>query len=152
MPAKNFLTLEQIKRLQSLFKTSELSHVRERALILLLQNDGKTQQEIADFLGCSPRTVAHWCKHGDPDRVGSFLNQRDQERHRKATPEYIELLLEVSNQNPKALGCPFDRWTGERLAVYLVEQTGTQLSGSQIRRILKQKKQISPPEVTYTAG
>jgi len=28
---------------------SELPHVRERILILLLQNDGKTQQEIGQF-------------------------------------------------------------------------------------------------------
>jgi transposase len=152
MPAKRLLTPEQIKRLQTLVRTSNLSHVRERALILLLHNDGKTQQGIADFLGCSPRTVAHWCKQGDPDRLDSLLNRRDQETHRKATLEYIELLLEVSNRKPQTLGCPFERWTGERLAVYLAEQTGIQMSGSQIRRILKQKKQNSLADRMQSAG
>jgi len=32
------------------------------------------------------------------------------------------------------------RWTGERLASYLAQKTGIQLSGSQVRRILKRKK------------
>jgi hypothetical protein len=38
------------------------------------------------------------------------------------------------------LGYEFGRWTGERLATYLAEQTGIELSGSQVRRILKRKK------------
>ena len=61
MPVQNFLTLDQVEKLQSALRESELPHVRERLLILLLQNDGKTQQEIGQFLGCSPRTVAYWC-------------------------------------------------------------------------------------------
>ena len=140
MPVKDFLTLEQVSRLQSALKESELPYVRERILILLLQNDGKTQQEIAKFLGCSPRTVAYWCVHGEPDNLESLHNKREQEHYRKATPEYLTLLLETVDSEPKELGYEFGRWTGERLATYLAEQTGIQLSGSQIRRILKRKK------------
>ncbi len=76
MPVKSFLTPEQVTKLQTALKESELPHVRERILILLLQNDGKTQQEIAQFLGCSPRTVAYWCMHGDPDKLESLHNKR----------------------------------------------------------------------------
>lgn len=140
VPVKNFLTLEQVSRLQQALRESELPHVRERILIILLQNDGKTQQEIASFLGCSPRTVAYWCMHGDPDNLESLRNKRDQEHYRKVTPEYIELLLETVDKDPHDLGYDFGRWTGERLATYLEERTGIKLSSSQIRRILKQKK------------
>lgn len=140
MPAKGFLTSEQINKLQETLRECDLPHVRERVLILLLQNDGKTQKQIAEFLGCSPRTVAYWSIHGDPDNLESLYNKRDQEYHRKATPEYIELLLETVDQEPQELGYEFGRWTGERLATYLEEKTGVQLSGSQVRRILKQKK------------
>lgn len=140
MPVKNFLTSEQVSRLQEALRESELPHVRERILILLLQNDGKTQQEIAKFLGCSPRTVAYWCMHGDPDNLESLHNKREQASYRKASPEYIQLLLDTVDTQPQELGYEFGRWTGERLATYLAEQTGIQLSGSQIRRILKRKK------------
>ncbi len=71
-PAKNFLTPEQVIGLQKTLKQSDLSHVRERILIILLQNDGRTQQRISKFLGCSPRTVAYWCMHGDPDNARNF--------------------------------------------------------------------------------
>lgn len=56
------------------------------------------------------------------------------------TPAYQELLLETIKKEPSDLGYEFGRWTGKRLATYLAEQTGIQLSGSQIRRILKRKK------------
>jgi transposase len=140
MPAKSFLSSEEVDKLQKALRESELAHVRERILILLLQNDGKTQRGIADFLGCSPRTAAYWCMHGDPNKLESLQNRRNQESHRKATPEYIRLLLEIIDQEPSDLGYEFGRWSGERLATYLSEKTGIELSGSQVRRILKRKK------------
>ncbi|MDV2996795.1 MAG: IS630 family transposase ISNpu2 [Chroococcidiopsis sp. SAG 2025] len=139
-PAKNFLTPSQVIQLQQALKESELPHVRERILIILLQNDGKPQHEIAKFLGCSPRTVAYWCMHGDPDNLESLHNKREYEHYRKATSEYIELLLKTVEQPPSELGYEFGRWTAERLATYLTEQTGIELSSSQVRRILKRKK------------
>jgi transposase len=140
VPVNNFLTPEQVKKLQLELRESSLPHVRERILIILLQNDGKTQQEIAKFLGCSPRTVAYWCMHGDPDNLESLHNKREQESYRKATPEYVKLLLETVEKEPEELGFEFGRWTGERLATYLAQQTGIELSGSQVLRILKRKK------------
>ncbi len=139
-PIKNFLTSEQSKRLQKALRESKQPHVRERVLILLLQNEGRTQREIAQFLGCSPRTVAHWSMHGNPDQLESLQNKREQEHYRKATPEYIQLLLLTINEHPERLGYDFGRWTAERLATYLAEKTGIVLSGSQVRRILKRKK------------
>ena len=138
--AKNFLTPEQVTGLQQALKKSELAHVRERILIMLLQNDGRTQQEIARFLGCSPRCVAYWCMNGDPDKLETLYNKRDYEHYRKATAEYIELLLKTVDKSPSDLGYEFGRWTAERLATYLTEQTGIELSSSQVRRILKKKK------------
>ena len=139
-PAKNFLTPSQVSQLQQALKESELPHVRERILIILLQNDGKPQHEIAKFLGCSPRTVAYWCMHGDPDNLDTLHNKREYEHYRKATTEYIELLLETVDKKPSDLGYDFGRWTAERLATYLTEKTGIDLSSSQVRRILKRKK------------
>ena len=44
MPSKNFLKPEQISNLQKALGESESPHIRERILILLLHNDGKTHQ------------------------------------------------------------------------------------------------------------
>lgn len=139
-PVKNFLTPSQVAQLQQALKESELAHVRERILIILLQNDGRTQKEISKFLGCSPRTVAYWCMNGDPDNLETLRNKREYEHYRKATPEYIELLLKTVDQKPSDLGYEFGRWTAERLATYLTEKTGIELSSSQVRRMALAKK------------
>ena len=139
-PNKNFLTPSQVTQLQQALKESELPHVRERVLIILLQNNGRTQKEISSFLGCSPRTVAYWCMHGDPDNLETLHNKRESEHYRKATTEYVELLLTTVDKHPSNLGYEFGRWTAERLATYLTEKTGIELSSSQVRRILKRKK------------
>lgn len=140
MPLKDFLTLKQVKQLQQALKTDECPHFREHILIMLLLNDGKTHQEVAKFLGCASRTVDYWFIQGDPDNLESFRDQREKGNFRKATPEYINILMEVIEKEPSEFGYEFGRWTGERLAVYLEKETGIRLSGGQIRRIIKRKK------------
>jgi transposase len=59
MPIKNYLAPEERQKLQQQLTFHKHPDIRERILILLC-NDGKTQQKIADFLGCSLRKVAYW--------------------------------------------------------------------------------------------
>ena len=142
MPAKNHLTLEQLEKLQKALKEEENGDIRERILILLLLNDGKTQAKIAEFLGCSLNKVSYWCVHGDPENLEGLKDERMKGNHKKATDKYIEILLETIDKEPEELGYEFGRWTAQRLATYLERITGIQLSGSQVRRILEQKKYV----------
>jgi transposase len=139
MPAKGFLNQEQTEKLQQAVRQGTCPLLREHALILLLYNDGKTYQEIQKFIGCGYRTVAYWCVHGDPDNLDSLRDRREQGNYRKATEEYIALLLEVAEKPPGEFGYEFGRWTAERLSTYLQEQTGIKLSSKQISRILQKK-------------
>ena len=66
MPAQNHLNPKQIEKLQKALKEEEKANVRERILILLLINDGKTQSKIADFLGCSVNKVSKRVCKGRP--------------------------------------------------------------------------------------
>ena len=109
--------------------------------MLLLMNDGKTYREISDFIGCSERTVVYWCVQGDPDNLESLRDGREQGNYQKATPVYIQLLMETIEKAPDELGYEFGRWTTARLA-YLADATGIQLSGEQVRRILHKKKYV----------
>ena len=59
MPAKNHLNPQQLEKLQKALWEEEKANIRERILILLLLNDGKTQSKIADFLGCSVNKVSY---------------------------------------------------------------------------------------------
>ncbi len=59
--------------------------------------------------------------------------------YHKATDKYINLLLEVIDKEPQDYGYEFGNWTAHRLATHLEKETGINLSGSQIRRILSKK-------------
>jgi transposase len=142
MPAKNHLKSEQLEKLKKALKEEDNGDIRERILILLLLNDGKTQAKIAEFLGCSLNKVSYWCVHGDPENLESLKDERMKGNHKKATDKYIEILLETIDKEPEKLGYEFGRWTAQRLATYLEKVTGIQLSGSQVRRILEQKKYV----------
>jgi transposase len=142
MSVKGFLSQEQKERLQKALRESPRTEVRERSLMLLLMNDGKTYQQISELIGCAPRTVVYWCVHGDPDNLDSLTDKREKGNWRKATPHYIELLMKTIEKTPNELGYEFGRWTAARLATYLKEQTGIQLSGEQVRRILLKKKYV----------
>jgi len=109
MPAKNHLTSEQINKLQLALKAEKSGEIRERILILLLLNDGKTQAKIAEFLGCSINKVSYWCVHGDPDNLESLKDERMKGNQRKATDKYIEILLETIEKSPQELGYEFGR-------------------------------------------
>ena len=142
MPAKNHLSKEQRERLLKNLKEQENSYIREKILILLLINDGKTYQEISNFLNIAYPTVAYWAVHGDPDNLESFLDGRREGNFRKVTKEYENLLLEIIEKEPTEYGYEFGRWTAARLATYLESATGIKLSGSQVGRILAKKKYV----------
>jgi len=142
MPIKNYLKSEQKINLQKALKEEKNAEIRERILILLLLNDGKNQKEIADFLGCCLKKINYWCVHGDPENLESLKDQRMKGNNIKATDKYVELLLETVKKDPKELGYEFGRWTAKRLATYLEEKTGINLSSSQVTRILKRENQV----------
>lgn len=126
--------------MQDALRESDCPRFREHALILLLKNDGKTYEQIADFVGCSYRTVAYWCVHGDPDNLDSMKDRRENGNYRKANDGYIALLLSVVDEKPKKLGYDFELWTSTRLATHMAEKTGVELSGTQVIRILRKHK------------
>jgi transposase len=145
MGFRNYLTLEEKQELQKQLKFHEHPDIRERILILLLRNDGRTQQEIADLIGCSLRKVAYWSTHGDPSKLDSLTDDRMKGNYHKATEQYINLLIETIDKEPQDYGYEFGSWTAQRLASHLEKETGIKLSGSQVRRILVKKN-------TYTSG
>lgn len=77
MPAKNHLTFEQIEKLQKALKEEENGNIRERILILLLLNDGKTPAKIAKFVGGSLNKVSYWCVHEDPENLESLSEDEE---------------------------------------------------------------------------
>src|SRR6476469_6558370 len=142
MPAKNHLSQNQKQRLVKLLKESDDNYVREKVLILLIINDGKTYREISEFMEIAYTTVAYWSVHGDPDNLESLLDKRSTRNFHKVTTEYEKILIDTIDKDPEEYGYEFGRWTAARLATYLEKVTGIKLSSSQISRILHKNKYV----------
>jgi hypothetical protein len=85
MPTKNFLSSETNETLQQALKEHEHPDIRQRALIVLLLNNGNIQAQIAELIGCSLRKIACGRIHGDPENLDSFKDDRMKGNYRKAT-------------------------------------------------------------------
>jgi hypothetical protein len=92
MPTKNFLSSETKETLQQALKEHEHPDIRQRALIFLLLNNGNTQAQTAELIGCSLRKVPYGRIHGDPENLDSFKDKRMKGNYRRATETYINLL------------------------------------------------------------
>jgi transposase len=137
MNSPELLSESPVKRLETLLGETDNPQVRQRIIMLLLRHEGKTYGEISKTLGCSIRTVAYWCTHACPDSPDSFRDKRQEGNRQKVTEEYVELLQRAINKLPSELGLEWKKWTTAKLAEYLFERTGIQLSGEQVRRLLK---------------
>jgi len=60
--------------------------------------------------------------------------------YQKATPEYVNKLMEVIDKDPEELGYEFGRWTAQRLATYLEGETGNKVKRKSNKKNIKIKK------------
>ncbi|MFM7437618.1 MAG: helix-turn-helix domain-containing protein, partial [Snowella sp.] len=60
--APNLLYLSEFQRkiLQKNLEETQIEPYRQRTLIMLLADEGKSQKEITQSLNCSAATVRHW--------------------------------------------------------------------------------------------
>jgi transposase len=137
-PAAVALSAAARRDLQRLSVANEATpRVRLRALILLLSAAGQSGDAIATTLGITRRSVTdartRWRVHG---REGLLDAPRDG-RPRRADAAYIARLLAVVEHDPRDYGYVFARWTAPRLAAYLGEVTGVQLSEKRVAALLR---------------
>ena len=96
---------------------------RRRLAIRRLQ-DGRTQQDVADFLGVHPRTVGRgWAAHRDRGDAG-LAAQPTPGRPRRLTADQEAEVLAWLGQRPTAFGFETDLWTAPRVARRIEQRFG----------------------------
>lgn len=110
---------------------------RQRIEIMLLADEGKTQTEICQTLGCSPATARHWIHIA---RSGMAHQWQDCPigRPKAVNEEYLERLKELLTNSPRDYGYFFQRWTVNWLNKHLTKEFGIQVSDRHLKRLLKQ--------------
>ena len=122
-----YLSLFQRKLLlENLQKTLPESY-RQRIEIMLLADEGKTQREICQILGCCPATARHWTHIA---RTGMAHQWQDCPigRPKAVNDQYLKRLKELIKSNPRDHGYCFRRWTANWLGKHLAKELGIEVA------------------------
>lgn len=110
--------------------------VRERLEMVKAQALGQDVAQIARWGGRTVDTVRYWLQRYQEHGVSGLRDAPRSGRPRRADAAYRTALEQAVCTPPRELGLGFDAWTSARLARYLAEQTGVQLSDGWVRALL----------------
>jgi transposase len=152
-PTGKFLTPFQRKLLQKSLQEDLPESYRQRIEIMLLADEGKSQAEICQTLGCCAATARHWMHLA---RAGMAHQWQDCPigRPKAVNDQYLERLKELVSHSPRDYGYPFGRWTGQWLSKHLAKELGIEISDRNVNLLLKKMglstrpKSDSAPELT----
>ena len=144
-PVGKYLTPFQRKLLQKTLQDDLSERYRQRLQIMLLADEGISQAQICQALGCSQVTARHWILVA---RTGQAHNWQSNPigRPKAVTDQYLERLRELVSQSPREFGYPFRRWTAQWLSKHLAKEFGIELSARYINRLLKQMGLSTRPQ------
>ncbi|MBN3942786.1 MAG: helix-turn-helix domain-containing protein [Nostoc sp. NMS9] len=146
-----YLTSFQRKLLLASLEKSLPESYRQRIEIILLADEGKTQTEICQILGCCPATARHWMHIA---RTGMAHQWQDCPigRPKAINDEYLERLKELIKSSPREHGYAFRRWTANWLVKHLAKEFGIEVSDRHIKRLLKQMGLSTLPKPSNSEG
>jgi transposase len=135
--ADRCLTEFQRQLLGKHLKTESVPEYRQRIEIMLLADEGKTQSQICRTLNCSQLTARHWIFVAKSGQAHKWQAQPIG-RPKTVTADYLDRLKELISANPKELGYPFSRWTGQWLEKHLASEFNIVVSARHINRLIEQ--------------
>lgn len=131
-------TVEELARLDTLYRSTRDVRVRTRVQMILLAAEQRLPAgAIARIVRGSDQTVRNWITRYLAEGVEGLKDRPMPGAPPKVTPAYRERLLQVVRQRPRGLGQPYSLWTLQRLADYMAEQTGLRVSYETVRQVLK---------------
>ena len=131
------LTPFQQKLLNKSLQTGLPPEYRQRINIMLLTDQGYSQTQICEQLGCCHETARYWIAIAQAGNAHQW-NEHKLGRPKLVNEHYLNRLKELVSHSPRDYGYPFQRWTAHWLSKHLAEETGTQVSGRHINRLLKE--------------
>ena len=151
--AGSLLTPFQHKLLQKSLQDDLPESYRQRIQIMLLADQGKSQREICQTLGCCSATARHWMYIARSGMAHQWQNCKIG-RPKVVNEQYLERLKELINQSPRDYGYAFRRWTVNWLKKHLAKEFGIEISDRHFKRLLKQmglSTRPKRPEVQETS-
>jgi transposase len=139
-----YLTPFQRKSLQKSLQQNLSDKQRQRIQIMLLADEGKTQVQICQKLGCCQATARHWITMARTNQAHHWQSNPIG-RPTLAHEEYVQRLKQLVTKSPQEVNVPnkdyqypFKRWTAQKLSQHLYAELGIKLTPQHLNRLLKQ--------------
>lgn len=147
-----FLSNFQRKYLKKILQQGLSDVYSKRIKIMLLADEGKTQTQICQELGCSQSTARHWIAVAKSGQAHQWNNNAIG-KPQAVSEEYLQRLRELVNQSPRKVKVPHrdftysaSRWTAKKLSEHLSAELGIKISDRHINRLLKQMALSTRPQ------
>jgi transposase len=153
-PTGKYLTVFQRKSLQKSLQPNLSDKQRQRIQIMLLADEGRTQVQICQELGCCQATARHWITMARTNQAHHWQSNPIG-RPTLAHEEYVQRLRQLVTQSPQEVNVPnkdyqypFKRWTAQKLSQHLCAELGIKLTPQHLNRLLKQMGLSTRPKPT----
>jgi len=131
------LTNQEKHQLEKLREGSVSEH-SEKALMVLLNHEGKSPVEIGSVLRRNPHTVRDWLKRYIVNGVEGFRRKTSPGRPAVVRNASKGIIKEIIEKCPSDYGFYSNYWTAQLIVEYLKENKGIHSSIDTVKRTLKQ--------------
>jgi len=118
-------------------REGSISEHSEKALMVLLSNEGKSPQEIGKILQRNPHTVRDWLKRYKNEGIEGFRRLTSPGRPADKRNSGNAVILEIIDKNPSEYGFHANSWTAQLIVEYLKAERGMTISVDTVKRALK---------------
>lgn len=134
---KTNITLDEKEILKRYARTSPLVLIRLKSQTVLLASKQMNDEDIADVLDRSERTVAQWRRTWNKVRLASlFTGHKDNTNAAKLTRQQKAVIAEALSNPPSDYGLPRDFWDVPQLKTYVQATFGVQYESDRTYRFL----------------
>lgn len=134
-----YLTSFQQKLLIKSLQTDLRPEYCRRIQIMLLADEGQSQTQICEALGCSQEMARYWIIVAQTGQAHHWCD-RPMGRPKTVNEEYLNRLKELVSNSPRDYGYCFGRWTGEWLSKQLAKELDITVSPGYINMLLKKMR------------
>lgn len=144
MPKRlNFqLSEEQVTQVEQAKRKDKRAEVRQRATAVHLLHLGHEPPAVGQMLSVTVQAIYQWYHRFIRAGIEGLANRPKGHRQAKADAEYRQALEQTLASEPSEQGYDFAIWTVERVRDHLARTTGTHMSISRLREILREQKYV----------
>lgn len=135
------LSMAEGRQVQQVLRRSKNRIKIRRAQVVLSSEQGFKIPAIADMLHFSPQHIRSIIKEFNKKGLKALDQKPRSGRPEKFSQEQCALIVETALCPPDLLGCPFKRWSLEKLRKYIIkDKVVKSISIEKLRSILRGKK------------